>query len=116
MGEAKRKRDRRSPVEREALRLTHELANDGKLIEGGFDAFVVISKIDAADPRLPALRDAYMHGAEHLWSSIMATLDPGVEETPDDLRRMDAIHAELTAWREHKLAAMAQSYPTKGSA
>lgn len=116
MGEAKRKRDGLSPVEREGIALTHRLLNEGKLIEGGFAAFVMRHKLDLSDPLLPRLRDVYMAGAEHLWSSIMATLDPGVEETPEDMRRMDAIHAELTVWREQKMAAWAQSYPTKGSA
>ncbi|HEV7278427.1 MAG TPA: hypothetical protein VGN80_19270 [Devosiaceae bacterium] len=57
-----------------------------------------------------------MAGAEHLWSSIMATLDAGTEPTDNDMRRMDLLQAEIEAWRAEKLAAMAQSYPTKGNA
>jgi hypothetical protein len=116
MGESKRKSERLSPVDQAALDLTRKLANDGKILEGGFAAYVVTSRIGIDDPALWRLRDAYMAAAEHLWSSIMATLDPGEIETPADMRRMDAIQAELDAWRAQKMAALAQSMPTKGSA
>jgi hypothetical protein len=116
MGEAKRKEERMSPVDRAALELTRKLANEGKLIEAGFAAYVAVNKIGIDDPALPKLRDAYMSAAEHLWSSIMATLDAGEKETPADMRRMDAIQAEIDVWREQKMAALAQSMSTKGSA
>jgi hypothetical protein len=116
MGEQKRKAERMSPVDRAALELTQKLANEGKLIEAGFAAYVMVNKIDIADPALPRLRDAFMSASEHLWSSIMAALDPGDDATPADMRRMDAIQAELDAWRKAKMAARAESMTTKGSA
>lgn len=116
MGESKRKAERLSPVDQAALDLTRKLANDGRILEGGFAAYVVVSKIGIDDPALPKLRDAYMSAAEHLWSSIMATLDPGKTETPADMRRMDSIQSELDAWRAQKMAALARSMRTKGSA
>jgi hypothetical protein len=73
MGEQKRKTEHLSPVDKAALELTRKLANEGRLLEGGFAAYVVTSKIGIDDPALPKLRDAYMSAAEHLWSSIMAT-------------------------------------------
>jgi predicted transcriptional regulator len=116
MGEAKRKEERMSPVDRAALELTRTLANEGKLIEAGFAAYVAVNKIGIDDPALPALRDAYMSAAEHLWSSIMATLDAGDDPTSADMRRMDAIQAEIDAWRAQKSEAFAKAMATKGSA
>jgi hypothetical protein len=116
MGESKRKSERLSPVDQAALELTRKLANEGKLVEAGFAAYVVVSKIGIDDPALPRLRDCYMSAAEHLWASIMATLDAGDDATPADMRRMDAIQAELDAWRKAKTAARAEAMATKGSA
>lgn len=120
MGEAKRKRDkfdRLSPADRKAVELTRDLLNAGKLIEGGFAAYILNERIELDDPRLPLLRDVYLTGAEHLWSSIFAAaLDPGIEETAAELRRMDLIQKELDEWRKQKLAALATAMPTSGSA
>jgi hypothetical protein len=116
MGEQKRKAERLSPVDQAALELTRKLANEGKLIEGGFAAFVMVNKIDVDHGALPILWDAYMAGAENVWSSIMATLDAGDEATPSDMRRMDAIQAEIDAWRAQKSEAFAKAMATKGSA
>ncbi|OAI30523.1 hypothetical protein A1351_22795 [Methylosinus sp. R-45379] len=71
--------------------MTHKLANEGKLLEGGVAAFVRAEKIALSHPALATFRDAYMAGAEHLWTSIMIILDPGAEPTDDDLRRAEAI-------------------------
>ena len=116
MGEGKRKFDRLSPAEQQAVDITRKLANEGKLIAGGFAALVITEKIPLDAPYLPALRNAYMAGAEHLWSSIMASADPGLQETPGDMRRMELIQAEIDVWREAKLFAYAEGFSTKGSA
>jgi hypothetical protein len=44
------------------------------------------------------MRLAFMAGAQHLFASIMAFLDPGTEETDADLRRMGLIADELEAF------------------
>lgn len=118
MGEAKRKAEKLSPVEKEALKMTRTLANEGQLIMGGFAAWMLINKINfrIPDPEHAKYADAYFAGAEHLWSSIMATFDPGEEETPADMRRMDLIQKEVDAWREKKWTAYAKGMPTKGNA
>jgi hypothetical protein len=116
MGESKRKRDRLSPVQKAAIDLTHSLADSGLLVEGGFAAYTMIHKIDPSDPRMPSLRDAYMAGAEHLWSSVMMILDPGEEPTQKNLDKMTLIHNEIDRWRKMKESDYAQSYKTKGSA
>lgn len=77
-------------------RLTRELANNGKLIEAGWVALRLHAiSLNAPPIQLYEMRLAYMAGAQHLFSSMIGMLDPEPEETPDDMRRMDLIHAEL---------------------
>lgn len=116
MGEAKRKRDRMSPVDRKALAMTNKLANEGQLIAGGLASYCVIEGIDLDAPEFPYIAHAYMSGAEHLFSSIMNILDPGSEPTERDLKKMDAIAAEITVWRDNVLTSYAKRMKTEGSA
>lgn len=99
MGEAKRKRDRMTDAERIAHAVTRQIANEGKVIGAGAAAFLLVHKIAADDPRAAIVGEAFMAGAEHLFSSIMSLLDPGEEPTVADLARMDNIAAEIDAWR-----------------
>jgi hypothetical protein len=81
-------------------RLTKELADQGKIIEGGWVALrTACIPLDAPPAQLHEMRMAYIAGARHLFTSIIAMLDPGTEETEADFRRMDLIHAELEAFR-----------------
>lgn len=77
-----------------------EWADKGKIIEGGWMAYVATSGLETA-PELQRkeMRKAYMLGAQHLFASIMGILDPGSEPTEKDLKRMDLIHQELDAFR-----------------
>ena len=59
----------------------------------GFRHMVVDEKAPAI--QLQEMRMAFMAGAQHLFSSIMVTLEPDKEPTAKDLRRMDMIHKEL---------------------
>jgi len=95
MGESKRRR-----IQRVATELTVELADKGKLIEAGFVAFatLVIPK-DAPDIQFSEMQLAFMAGAEHVWSSVMAMLDFGEEPTDADLHRMNLIQREIDEWR-----------------
>ena len=114
MGEAKRRVERQTPIERVADEVSRELANKGKLIEGGWAAHCLLFvPKDAAPETVAALRFAYMAGSQHLWASIMASLDPGADETPDDMDRMSKIEAELKSWAAE---AARDRYPTRGNA
>lgn len=99
MGEAKRKRDRMLPVEKAAHDTLVKLANEGKIIAGGLAAYLVINEIPTNDPRVPLITDVFMSSAQHLFSSMMGTLDPSDDITPADLDRLDKIFAELEMWR-----------------
>lgn len=82
-----------------AIELTKKYADEGKLIEAGFAAMQVLMLENASAAQVRDMRIAYMAGAEHLFRSIMVALDPGVEETERDVRRMDLINDELERWR-----------------
>ncbi|MGD0106330.1 MAG: hypothetical protein ABSC06_20155 [Rhodopila sp.] len=81
--------------------LSRRLADEGRLIEAGWIAMRLhVIPLDASPVQLNEMRYAFMGGAQHLFASIMTILDPGIEETPGDLRRMDLIHKELEAFRQ----------------
>jgi len=82
-----------------AIELTKKLADEGKLIEAGFAAMQVLMLQNASAAQVRDMRIAYMAGAEHLFRSITAVMDPGLEETERDMRRMTLINDELERWR-----------------
>jgi len=89
------------------------LADEGKLIEAGWVAMrLAVIPLDAPAIQLQEMRRAYMLGAQHLFTSMMGMLDPGPDETPDDIRRMELIAQELDTFRDEMLMAA----KTKGTA
>jgi hypothetical protein len=81
--------------------LSRKLADEGKLIEAGWVALRVQAiPLNAPAVQLQEMRMAFMAGAQHLFASMLGILDPGLEETPDDMRRMDLIHKELAAFEQ----------------
>lgn len=95
MGEAKRR-----VVHGAVHHITNAAADRGSLMAIGFAAFIATAKPPIPDADLPRWRDAFFAGAQHLWASVFEVLDEGSEPTNRDLRRMDLIHHELTAWRD----------------
>jgi hypothetical protein len=93
-------------ADREYLaRLQRQLADDGRLIEAGWVAMRLLTlPADTGPAQLHDMRMAFMAGAQHLFGSIMTILDPGTEETPADMRRMDLIDAELAAFTDEPRA------------
>lgn len=116
MGEAKRKREKLSPVERLALDTMHRLVDEGLGVEGGFAALCIMEGIKPDNPMVPLARHIYFAGAQHIWSTMMTMLDPGPKETKRDMLRMDKIEAELEKYRLGVEAAYAATMKTKGSA
>lgn len=83
------------------VRLTRALMEQGKIIEAGWVGFRVAVGLDGASKvRLNEMRNAFFAGSQHLFGSIMNTLDDGEEPTPADIRRLDLIHLELLAFLE----------------
>lgn len=83
-----------------AQRVTEELAQDGKLILGGWQAFEILSGLKTGGSELErsAMKNAYYSGAQHLFASIMNILEEGQEPTEGDLNKITAIHEELEQW------------------
>ena len=80
-------------------KIVADWTDKGKLIEGGFAAFVAVELKGVPDEQIRELRKAYMLGAQHLFASIMGILDPGNDPTERDMKRMNLIHEELEAFR-----------------
>lgn len=80
--------------------LTKALIYKGLLIEAGWTGFLamVVPK-DAPQIQKDEMRFAFFTGADHLFSSIMSTLDADAEPTAADVKRMDDIHRELEKFR-----------------
>lgn len=94
-------------------RLSRQLADDGKLIEAGWISLRLAAiPLDASAVQLEEMHKAYMAGAQHLFASIMTILEPDAEPTDNDLRRMDLIAGELSAYGDSLLADL----PTSGRA
>lgn len=92
-------------------RLTKQLMDEGKLLEAGWIGLRLAAiPLDAPPIQLKQMHMAYMAGAQHLWASMMAGLDPGVGETAADMRRMDLIARELEAYESELL----RSLPVEG--
>jgi hypothetical protein len=78
------------------------LASEGKLVEAGFASFIAIAvkPQGLSDIQRDWLRIAFMAGAQHLFSSILANLDPDEEATPEDIERLNLIADELDTFVE----------------
>jgi len=59
----------------------------------------VISK-DAGSTQLQESRRAFFAGAWAFYSLILNQLEPGLEDTPNDLKLMEKLDAEMREFRE----------------
>jgi hypothetical protein len=76
--------------------LARKLVDDGLLIEAGWIGLRrACLPPDTGELQLREMRMAFFAGAQHLFVSIMAILEPDAEPTDNDLRRMDLIEKEL---------------------
>jgi len=81
-----------------ALAVMKKWSDEGKIIEGGWQAFCIVSLSDAMEVQRRDMRKAYYLGAQHLWASLMNILEPGAEPTAKDEQRMQLIDDELKAF------------------
>lgn len=85
--------------------ITKQLANEGRLIEGGWRALMILCKLETApEVQKQEMKRAYYAGAQHLFSSIVNIMDEDREPTAGDLHKMDLIHSELEKWAEEQRA------------
>ena len=87
-------------ISKEQLDEIHRAAVDtAKPIEIGWVGYrVAVIPPNASDIQLSESRKAFFAGAQHLWGTVMSMLEPGSDETPNDMRRMDYIAKELEAF------------------
>ena len=75
---------------------TKRLVDQGKIIEAGWIGLKMTSiPADASKTQIKEMRNSFFAGAQHLYSSIMTMLEPGQDETENDLTRMALIDTEL---------------------
>lgn len=89
-------------IQQVAQELSEDLADAGKIIEGGFVGFKMMVIPDfVPQVQINEMRMAFFAGAQHLFSSIMAVMDRG-DETPTekDMLRISLIHYELENFRK----------------
>ena len=91
-----------SSTQRELVdKITRELADQGKLIELGWQLLRIMTvPADAPQAQLDEMRMAFFAGAQHLYGSIMTMLEPGEDPTKADLSRMQQIDAELEEFKK----------------
>lgn len=90
-----------------------ELTDQGKIIEAGWAGLKLMAYPDAPPIQLEECRNCFFAGAQHLFTSILSIMDPGDEPTEADLRRMDLIDKELTAFLQNYTL---RRLPSEGSA
>ncbi len=100
-------------LEKVARKLTEDLADNGKIIEGGWLGYKsMVLPPSAGEIQSKETRMAFYAGAAHLYASILCVLEPGNEPSARDLDRMQLIHIELENFNQE----MALQSPTKGQA
>lgn len=83
-----------------AERMARDLADQGRVLEAGWQMYrLLLLKVPAHEAR-DELREAFEAGAEYIFGTLMAMLEPGEMETGNDLRRMHRLNAELQPIRE----------------
>jgi hypothetical protein len=82
-------------VQKLADRIAKDLADEGKLLEAGWQIYRLLCLKAPPHEACDDLREAFMAGAEHLFASIIQMLDPEAEPTENDLNRMNLLLAEL---------------------
>lgn len=81
--------------------MAKRLSDEGLIIKAGWVGYrQCVMASDAPDIQVRECQIAFFAGAQHLFSSIMYSLDPEKEPTDADLRRMDLIDEELRQFAE----------------
>lgn len=82
-----------------AVKVSKQFADEGRLIEAGWASFrVLVIPANAPQIQIDECRMAFMAGAQHLFGSIMNILDPDLEPSVADMKKMGLIDEELKAF------------------
>jgi hypothetical protein len=97
--------------------LAAALVDQGLLIEAGFVSLCLcVIPADAPGEQVRDMKLAFFAGAQHLFSSLIRTLDPGAGVTRRDLDRVRNIEAELQRFADDLRARNLLNMPTVGNA
>lgn len=78
------------------VKVSQQLIKDGKLLEAGWTALRVYGNLDHCTPQqLEEFRLVYLAGCQHLWASVISTVDEDSEPTEADMERMNQIGQEI---------------------
>jgi hypothetical protein len=75
--------------------ITRALANEGRLLEAGWQVYRLLCLRMPPNEIRDDLREAFLAGCEHTFTSMIGMLDSGEEPTEADLHRMSMLHTEL---------------------
>lgn len=80
--------------------LCKKLSSEGRLVEGGWRAYCLLSLNSCSELQKSEMRKAFYFGAQHVFASILSILDPGEEPTEKDMETVTNVHAELKKFVE----------------
>jgi hypothetical protein len=88
------------PMADHRVNLIQEIAQDlldqGLVVEAGWEMYRVMALPHSAPTsELDRVKEAFFAGAQHVLGPVMSALEPGVEPSETDIRRMHALAQEL---------------------
>lgn len=91
--------NRREKIRTAADAIAKDMADQGRLIEGGWLSMSHMAYPDGMVPmQEQQLRQAFFCGAQHLYGTMMSIMDEDKEPTDQDMKRMALIDAELESF------------------
>lgn len=91
-------------------KLVQEFTKRGQLMAAGFVSMrLSVIPPDAPKVQVDEMRMAFFAGAQHLFASLMAVLDPGEEPTEADLERISLIAKELETFADEMRLRVAET-------
>lgn len=87
---------KRHPQADLAVQIEQSWAAQGKLVEGAFQAYLILSnQTGVPEAQRKQMRNIWMLSAQHLFFTMIGRLSPGTEPDVADLRRFEAITREM---------------------
>lgn len=83
-----------------AVKLTKDLADQGKLVYGGWAAYEFLCLQNADAAKKTELRRAWFLSAEHVFTSILSFMEGDREPTEADFDKLTKLHNELIEFRK----------------
>lgn len=86
----------RHPMADLAAQIEKTWADQGKMVEGAFHAYLVLSNHTAQPEQIKkVMRGIWMLSAQHLFATLIGRLTPGTEPQIEDMQLFEAVTREL---------------------